>query len=142
MLKITFSYIPSFLPDTNGAKCPPRRNSVLRRNDERRERNILRLRRTIKLLCWIGAIFCLCWLPLNLLNAVTDSADVFATFSEAAFCGVYAVCHVLGMSSACANPVIYGFLNENFSKEFIAIGRWWAERLGMDKCCGRLISQE
>ena len=38
--------------------------------------------------------------------------------SEEVFCGVYAVCHVLGMSSACANPVIYGFLNENFSKEF------------------------
>ena len=51
-----------------GSKCPPRRNSVLRRNDERRERNILRLQRTIKLLCWIGAIFCLCWLPLNLVR--------------------------------------------------------------------------
>ena len=38
--------------------------------------------------------------------------------TEEVFCGVYAVCHVLGMSSACANPVIYGFLNENFSKEF------------------------
>ena len=24
------------------------------------------------------------------------------------------------MSSACANPVIYGFLNENFNKEFKA----------------------
>ena len=45
--------------------------------------------------------------------------------SEEVFCGVYAVCHVLGMSSACANPVIYGFLNENFSKEF----RWAKTKL-------------
>jgi hypothetical protein len=33
------------------------------------------------------------------------------------------------MSSACANPVIYGFLNENFSKEFRLIWQWWKERI-------------
>ncbi len=105
-----------------------RRNSVLRRNDERRERNIMRLKRTIKLLCWIGAIFCICWLPLNILNALRDCTTYTDTMTEELFCGIYAVCHVLGMSSACANPVIYGFLNENFSKEFQAIGRWWLDR--------------
>ncbi len=31
-------------------------------------------------------------------------------------CIVYAVCHVMGMLSACANPVIYGYLNENFHR--------------------------
>ena len=30
--------------------------------------------------------------------------------------------------SACANPVIYGFLNENFSKEFRLIWQWWKEQ--------------
>lgn len=111
-----------------------RRNSVLRRNDERRERNIMRLRRTIKLLCWIGAIFCICWLPLNILNAVMDSTTFFDGMTDEKFCGIYAVCHVLGMSSACANPVIYGFLNENFSKEFTAIGKWWANILETCMC--------
>ena len=91
------------------------RSSVLRRNDARRERNIIRLinisfynnqmhllsnavntksylfhtpikitllfykirlKRTIKLLCWIGAIFCICWLPLNLWNAILDSTKI------------------------------------------------------------------
>ena len=66
----------------------------------------------------IGAIFCICWLPLNILNALRDTSTLTDSMSEEVFCGVYAVCHVLGMSSACANPVIYGFLNENFSKEF------------------------
>lgn len=61
------------------------------------------------------------------------------------FCAVYAVCHVLGMSSACANPVIYGFLNENFSKEFRLIGEWWKDRIidTLKLCCpkvGRLAS--
>ena len=31
---------------------------------------------------------------------------------------IYAICHVAGMLSACANPIIYGFLNENFKAEF------------------------
>ena len=66
----------------------------------------------------IGAIFCICWLPFNILNALMDCSTLLDSMTEEVFCGVYAVCHVLGMSSACANPVIYGFLNENFSKEF------------------------
>ena len=38
--------------------------------------------------------------------------------SEQQLCIIYAVCHVMGMLSACANPIIYGFLNENFHREF------------------------
>ena len=34
------------------------------------------------------------------------------------YCILYAVCHMTGMLSACANPVIYGYLNENFNREF------------------------
>ena len=30
-------------------------------------------------------------------------------------------CHLLGMSSASINPVLYGFLNESFRKEFLDI---------------------
>lgn len=41
-----------------------------------------------------------------------------AVLSDQQFCILYAVCHVTGMLSACANPVIYGYLNENFNREF------------------------
>jgi hypothetical protein len=34
---------------------------------------------------------------------------------------VYAVCHLAGMSSACFNPFLYAFMNENFRKEFVNI---------------------
>ena len=30
----------------------------------------------------------------------------------------YTFFHMLGMSSACTNPFLYGFLNDNFLKEF------------------------
>ncbi|RWS29867.1 neuropeptide F receptor-like protein [Leptotrombidium deliense] len=31
---------------------------------------------------------------------------------------LFACCHLVGMSSACSNPLLYGFLNDNFRKEF------------------------
>ena len=36
-------------------------------------------------------------------------------------CIIFAVCHAIGMLSACANPIIYGFLNKNFHREFVSI---------------------
>ncbi|KAF8784902.1 Neuropeptide F receptor like protein [Argiope bruennichi] len=37
---------------------------------------------------------------------------------NATFRIVFACCHMAGMSSACSNPLLYGWLNENFKKEF------------------------
>jgi hypothetical protein len=31
---------------------------------------------------------------------------------------VYGICHILGLANACVNPVLYGYLNENFRKEY------------------------
>ena len=30
----------------------------------------------------------------------------------------FMICHMVGVSSACTNPILYGFLNDNFVKEF------------------------
>jgi hypothetical protein len=37
---------------------------------ERIENDISRMRRTIHLLISVGLVFCICWLPLNILNTV------------------------------------------------------------------------
>lgn len=34
---------------------------------------------------------------------------------------IYAVAHLIGMSSACLNPLLYGWSNEHFRKEFRCI---------------------
>lgn len=36
---------------------------------------------------------------------------------------IYGICNILGLSNACINPVLYGYLNENFRREFKAIYR-------------------
>ena len=30
----------------------------------------------------------------------------------------FMICHMIGVSSACTNPILYGFLNDSFVKEF------------------------
>ena len=34
---------------------------------------------------------------------------------------IFAVCHIVALGSACANPVLYGWLNDNFRREFVAV---------------------
>jgi hypothetical protein len=35
----------------------------------------------------------------------------------------FAFCHLIGMSSAFSNPILYGWFNEAFKEEFQNIGR-------------------
>ena len=32
----------------------------------------------------------------------------------------FLVCHMIGVSSSCTNPILYGFLNDNFIKEHLS----------------------
>ena len=51
-------------------------------------------------------------------DKINTVSSLVRSRSEQQLCIIHAVCHVMGMLSACANPVIYGFLNENFQREF------------------------
>lgn len=86
-------------------------------NNSRRQLRGRRLHRTNALLFSIAIIFCISWLPLNVYNLVADLVSS-VDFTSQPMMVCYAVCHMMGMSSACSNPVLYGCLNENFWKEF------------------------
>ncbi|KAL5284787.1 NPY1R family protein [Megaselia abdita] len=74
-----------------------------------------RMKRTNILLISIAAIFGFCWLPINFFNLYADMRQTEKTENLLL---VYAFCHMIAMFSACANPLLYGYLNENFRKEF------------------------
>ena len=50
----------------------------------------------------------------SLFSLVAETTDLFdATENMMAF---FMLFHIVGVSSVCTNPVLYGFLNENFKK--------------------------
>lgn len=86
-------------------------------SDRDRERD-RRIKRTNYLLISIAVIFGISWLPLNILNLFADIYYSNNRVLSQCFHVSYAVCHMMGMSSACSNPLLYGWLNDNFRKEF------------------------
>ncbi|XP_017130913.1 neuropeptide F receptor isoform X1 [Drosophila elegans] len=74
-----------------------------------------RMKRTNCLLISIAIIFGVSWLPLNFFNLYADMERSPVTQNMLVR---YAICHMIGMSSACSNPLLYGWLNDNFRKEF------------------------
>ncbi|PVD29618.1 hypothetical protein C0Q70_08873 [Pomacea canaliculata] len=103
-----------------------------RKNDDRRSR---RKRKTNLLLGSIAVVFALSWLPLNIFNLLSEfhlqlfsSAAINKTAGEEHVLEgsvninlAYAICHLLVLCSACVNPVVYGWFNDNFKVEFLKI---------------------
>lgn len=70
--------------------------------------------------CMQVVILYLCWIPLNavlLVDDVVGGLHTRITF----FPLLFTVCHLVAMSSAVSNPVMYGFMNENFVREARAL---------------------
>ncbi|KAH3785015.1 hypothetical protein DPMN_163098 [Dreissena polymorpha] len=77
-----------------------------------------RKRRTNALLTLIAVVFVLSWLPLNISNILVEFQFELFRNQGIDINYVYLICHTLVLSSACSNPVLYGWLNDNFQKEF------------------------
>ena len=76
--------------------------------------------KTHHLLSAIALTFALCWIPLNLFNLLDAFLGVLADVQQVKLT-VYAVCHLAGMSSACLNPVFYGWFNHNLRAELVRL---------------------
>ncbi len=44
--------------------------------------------------------------------------DTFLPFVEGKEASMYGAFHLVGLSNTCINPFLYGYLNENFRKEY------------------------
>ena len=78
-----------------------------------------RRHKTNILIAAIAFIFAVSWLPLNVLNLSQDGFSMLDDeIHDETYAILFAVCHLISMSSACSNPLLYGWLNDNFRKEF------------------------
>lgn len=105
----------------------------------RSQREARRKRKTTRLLVSIAVVFACSWLPLNIVNLLADfDFQLTKTFDLHMRGLLFPVCHVFVLCSACVNPLLYGWLNDNFRREFIDIlccpsmsrlcGRWLCPR--------------
>ena len=84
-----------------------------------------RHRKNSTLLMAIAIMFALCWFPLTLLNLLADMN--YFIFMYKNFLLAFAVAHLVAMISACLNPIVYGWFNNNFRREFSRIVCFWRD---------------
>ncbi|XP_037794939.1 neuropeptide Y receptor type 6-like [Penaeus monodon] len=95
-------------------------HQMSQRDARRAQREIERNRRTTVLLTSIAVTFAICWLPWHVVNLLADFN--YPGFSEPEyFYMVFGSCHAVAMSSACINPVLYGWLNTNLRQELTQV---------------------
>ncbi|XP_037091343.1 neuropeptide F receptor-like [Pollicipes pollicipes] len=100
-----------------------RLSALANRTSSLREGRQQRTRRTHTLLVAIALIYAVSWIPLNICNLVSDFISYSTSGALEQMRIAFAVCHMIGMSSACSNPILYGWLNDNFRKEFHEIAQ-------------------
>lgn len=118
---------------SNGHGSPTEQmDEMTRIQNTRLQEKIKKQARTHSLLVSIVIVFALSWFPLNMLNIILDIHNIFQTEELSRIC--FALCHLIGMSSAFSNPILYGWFNEAFKEEFQSIA-------GSIFCCLSASSQ-
>lgn len=72
----------------------------------------------------VAILFLASWLPLSLFSLLADVLYPPESASEVSTEKLYlilAICHVIAMSSAVSNPIVYGWLNSNIRHEFLQL---------------------
>ncbi|KAK6300756.1 hypothetical protein J4Q44_G00288540 [Coregonus suidteri] len=70
-------------------------------------------RKITRMVVVVVAVFVLCWLPFYILNIVN-----LLVLLPGEFRGLYYFVVVLSYANSCANPILYGFLSDNFKRGF------------------------
>ncbi len=74
----------------------------------------------------VVVLFGICWLPLHVFFLVMDYNPDVARLADSpehenVFIAIYNSIHWLAMSNSFVNPIIYGFLNDNFRVIILAV---------------------
>lgn len=89
--------------------CLVLRNRPVKKHDTRRNQRMNRI------LIAVVLTFTICWLPWNLFALTAEFSHQLVRGRYFTFTDL--MLKVFAMSSACINPFLYGWLNDNFKKE-------------------------
>nr|XP_028562787.1 somatostatin receptor type 5 [Podarcis muralis] len=88
------------------------KSSGIRVGSTRRRRSE---RKVTKMVVIIVVVFVFCWLPFYIVNIINL---IFILPEEPVLVGIFCFVVVLSYANSCANPILYGFLSENFKQSF------------------------
>ncbi|XP_041840176.1 somatostatin receptor type 5 isoform X3 [Melanotaenia boesemani] len=76
-------------------------------------------RKVTRMVVVIVVVFVLCWLPFFIINMVNLVVIIPESSTTA---GIYFFAVILSYVNSCANPLLYGFLSDNFKQSFRKVG--------------------
>ncbi|XP_029439780.1 neuropeptide Y receptor type 2 [Rhinatrema bivittatum] len=76
-----------------------------------------RRRKTTKMLVTVVAVFAVCWLPFHALQLAIDIDGKVLFLNEYKL--IFTIFHVIAMCSTFANPILYGWMNNNYWTAFL-----------------------
>uniref|UniRef100_A0A8D0DU29 Somatostatin receptor 5 n=1 Tax=Salvator merianae TaxID=96440 RepID=A0A8D0DU29_SALMN len=88
------------------------KSSGIRVGSTRRRRSE---RKVTRMVVVIVVVFVFCWLPFYIVNIVNL---IFILPEEPTLVGIFCFVVILSYANSCANPILYGFLSENFKQSF------------------------
>ncbi|NXC47503.1 NPFF2 protein, partial [Penelope pileata] len=94
--------------------------TVGKQSQEQRHGVSKKKQKVIKMLIIVALLFILSWLPLWTLMMLSDYASLSDVQLQIINIYIYPFAHWLAFSNSSINPIIYGFLNENFRRGFQA----------------------
>ncbi len=114
-------------------------------NSARQRKILSKRRRNNRMLIVVSVAHFVSWLPLNVINVIMTTLDsedepLFEDMEDLFI--VYAICHIGSMTCAISNPVLYGFMNENFREEFRKIWKKVRRALTVRKDNNQLENQD
>lgn len=88
------------------------KSSGIRVGSTRRRRSERKVTRMVVI---IVVVFVFCWLPFYILNIINL---ILILPEEPTLVGIFCFVVVLSYANSCANPILYGFLSDNFKQSF------------------------
>ncbi|OCT99675.1 neuropeptide Y receptor type 2 [Xenopus laevis] len=76
-----------------------------------------RRRKTTKMLVAVVVVFAVCWLPFHAFQLASDIDGKVLDLNEYKL--IYTIFHVIAMCSTFANPLLYGWMNNNYRTAFL-----------------------
>ncbi|KAM8763862.1 neuropeptide Y receptor type 2 [Rhynchonycteris naso] len=80
-----------------------------------------RRQKTTKMLVCVVVVFAVSWLPLHAFQLAVDIDNQVLNLREYKL--IFTVFHIIAMCSTFANPLLYGWMNSNYRKAFLAAFR-------------------